>query len=315
MTTTRFEELGTDALSHDGDALKVSDERIAKLLLATGALQIDVRDLDVDRFAVFNRLLIRRPAEYREAATPRTQFADRVWSATDLPGTQSIGPHNESSYRLVWPGRILFGCVDAPETGGETLLTDVQSVHDDLPVELVEEFRRRDWLLVRNYQSGFGRDWRDAFSTDSPDDVDRYCRTNQIKADWPGDDVLRTRQVRHAVTAHPVTGASLWFNHVVFWHASSLEPSHREFLTSEFGEDGLPFATYYGDGGVIPDAVVAEIRNAYARNTIAYPWRPGMLMLLDNMRVAHGRRPYTGKRTILVGMGDEIERQPAGVDA
>ncbi len=306
---TRFGQLGTDSLLPDGDGLDVSDHRIGELLTATGALQIDVGELDVDRFALFNQQLIRRPAAYREAATPRTQFAAQVWSATDLPGTQSIAPHNESSYRLVWPGRILFGCAEAAETGGETTLTDVQAVLDDLPPALVEEFEERGWLLVRNYQPGFGRTWQDAFSSDAREDVHQYCKDNDIDAEWLDDDVLRTRQVRSAVVRHPGTGARLWFNHIVFWHPSSLAPSHREFLEAEFGADGLPFATYYGDGGVIPAAVVAEIRAAYSRNTIAYPWRPGLLMLLDNMRVAHGRLPYTGTRRVLVGMGDEIERR------
>ncbi|WP_216214806.1 TauD/TfdA family dioxygenase [Amycolatopsis aidingensis] len=310
---TRFEKLGTDVLSVDGAGLDISDERISELLLAAGAIEFDVVTLDVERFKAFKEQLIRRPAEYGEAATPRTAFAEGVWSATDLPGSQAIEPHNESSYRQAWPGRILFGCVQAPETGGQTTLTDVQGVLAVLPRNLVEEFQERDWLLVRNYQSGLGRTWQDAFSCNAPDDVHRYCRANEIDVEWPADDVLRTRQVRPALARHPVTGAELWFNHIVFWHASSLAPHVREYLEAEFGTEGLPFATYYGDGGVIPDVVVAEIREAYRRNTIEYSWREGMLMLLDNMRVAHGRLPFTGPRKILVGMGDEIERQTARV--
>ncbi|MGH3939861.1 MAG: TauD/TfdA family dioxygenase [Pseudonocardiaceae bacterium] len=292
----------------NGSGLDVSDERVSELLVAAGAIQIDVGHLDVERFTLFNHQLIHRPAEYIEASTPRTKFAGGVWSATDLPGTQSIAPHNESSYRLAWPGRILFGCVQVPESGGETTLTDVQAVFDDLPRGLIEEFLKRDWLLVRNYHPGLGIGWQEAFSCESRDEVHRYCRTNDIDVEWLGDDALRTRQIRRAVARHPVTGSLLWFNHIVFWHPSSLAPRHREYLESEFGEEGIPFATYYGDGGVIPDAVIAEIRDAYTRNTMEYTWREGMLMLLDNMRVAHGRRPFTGQRKILVGMGDEIER-------
>ncbi|CAM5231048.1 hypothetical protein SANTM175S_04757 [Streptomyces antimycoticus] len=33
-------------------------------------------------------------------------------------------------------------------------------------------------------------------------------------------------------------------------------------------------------------------------------WHTGDLLLIDNMLVAHGRRPYTGTRRVLVAMSD-----------
>ena len=33
------------------------------------------------------------------------------------------------------------------------------------------------------------------------------------------------------------------------------------------------------------------------------PWAAGDLLLVDNLRVAHGRAPFSGHRTVLVGMG------------
>lgn len=305
---TGLATLGADALTPDGLDLDVPDETVDKMLTRTGVLRIEVGSFDVEKFARFSSQLIRRPAAYREAATPRTEFADGVFSATDLPGSQAIEPHNESSYRLSWPGRILFGCAEAPATGGETTLTDVEAALADLPSDLVDEFLARDWLLTRTYHPGLGRTWQDAFDTRSRDDVHRYCRANDIDVEWVDDEVLRTRQVRRAVARHPGTGALLWFNHIAFWHPSSLAPRHRAYLESELGADGLPFSTAYGDGEEIPDEVVARIREALARNTVEHAWREGELLLLDNMRIAHGRRPFTGPRRVLVGMGDEIHR-------
>ncbi|WP_199813428.1 TauD/TfdA family dioxygenase, partial [Streptomyces stelliscabiei] len=45
------------------------------------------------------------------------------------------------------------------------------------------------------------------------------------------------------------------------------------------------------------------------------PWRPGDLLLVDNLRCAHSREPYQGPREVLVGLADPVrpaDFRPAG---
>jgi hypothetical protein len=49
-----------------------------------------------------------------------------------------------------------------------------------------------------------------------------------------------------------------------------------------------------------------ELRSAYLKETIFFPWRRGDVLFLDNMLMAHGRAPYTGPRKVLVGMADAV---------
>jgi hypothetical protein len=105
-----------------------------------------------------------------------------------------------------------------------------------------------------------------------------------------------------------VTGELVWFNHVAFWHVSSLEPQLREAMFALFGEENLAYNTYYGDGTPIEDSIIAEIREAYRQETILFPWQHGDILMLDNMLVAHGRSPFVGPRKILVAMGDAYTR-------
>ena len=107
---------------------------------------------------------------------------------------------------------------------------------------------------------------------------------------------------------HPVTGESVWFNHIAFWHVSSLEPQLREAMMALFGEENLAYNTYYGDGTRIEDSIIAEINEAYRQETIAFPWQHGDIMMLDNMLVAHGRSPFVGPRKVLVAMGEAHTR-------
>jgi alpha-ketoglutarate-dependent taurine dioxygenase len=67
-------------------------------------------------------------------------------------------------------------------------------------------------------------------------------------------------------------------------------------------EEDLPRHAYFGDGETIPDEYFANIRDAYEKSTIRFPWQPNDVLLLDNLRVCHGRDPFTGARKVLVSM-------------
>jgi alpha-ketoglutarate-dependent taurine dioxygenase len=241
---------------------------------------------------------------YAEGATPRTQVAERIYTSTEFPADQTIAPHNELSYVLSWPMKIWFFCVTAPGKGGETPLVDVRKVYQRLPREVVAPFEEKGWMLVRNFHPGLGKSWQHAYRVETPEELEGYCRTAEIDFEWLQDGHLRTRQVRPAVACHRVTGERVWFNHVAFWHASSLAPDLREVFLQNYGEEGLPYNTFYGDGTAIDDAVISLLRAAYDQELVALPWEQGDLMMVDNLLVAHGRRPFEGPRRILVAMAD-----------
>jgi hypothetical protein len=82
----------------------------------------------------------------------------------------------------------------------------------------------------------------------------------------------------------------------------------RTILEASVAEADLPHNTYYGDGGRIEPEVVRELQSAYEDCTRSFEWRGGDLLMLDNMLVAHGREPFTGARTVLVGMAEAHTR-------
>jgi alpha-ketoglutarate-dependent taurine dioxygenase len=251
--------------------------------------------------------LIHRPAAYVEKATPRSAFGNGVFTATDVPARRRIRLHNENSYALRFPALLVFGCLTAPSEGGATFLGDVRRVLSLLPPAIVDDFRTRGWMLVRNYWGHFGLTWQEAFSTTDPAEVARYAEAEGLTVSWPEEGRLQTTQRRSATIRHPLTGDECWFNHVAFWSEWSLEDGVRDALVAECGSD-LPFMTRYGDGEPVPRAVVEEINAALGAVRVAEPWRVGDIMLVDNVRMAHGRDPFRGERRVLVGMGDPVER-------
>ncbi len=242
--------------------------------------------------------------EYRDRTTPRTSEGDRIYTATVHPADQRINPHNEGTYWVRWAQRLYFCCLVPPARGGETPICDVRNVYRRIEPAVRERFERRQFMLVRNYNDGFGLRWQEVFQTEDRAEVEQFCCDNRIDYEWKAGDRLRTRQVRPAVRAHPRTGEKVWFNHAAFYHWTTLEPALRAALLREFGEDGLPYNTYYGDGAPIEPDAVEHIRQAYAAEKVMFPWRAGDVMLLDNMTIAHAREPYEGERLVLVSMTD-----------
>lgn len=262
----------------------------------------------VEEFEQFIAALSGEALEYKERSSPRSQVSGNIYTSTDYPPDQPIFLHNENSYQHTWPQKIAFYSVIAAETGGETPIADVRKIYQQLPDGVREPFERLGWMYVRNFGDGFGLPWETVFQTEDRQAVEDYCRANGIEPAWKDDGRLRTRAVRPAVTDHPVTGEKVWFNHATFFHVTTLEEGIREMLLEEFEEEDLPTNTFYGDGSRIDEEALQVLRQAYADNTVMFPWQVGDVLLLDNMLVAHGRSPFTGDRKVVVGMAEPRSR-------
>lgn len=113
---------------------------------------------------------------------------------------------------------------------------------------------------------------------------------------------LRVRQHRAATTRHPVTGAHVWFSQVDQWHPAGLGDSTAAELAELLLAGELPMTVTYADGGPIPTDVVTHVRDTAWRHAVDIDWHAGDVAVIDNVLVAHGRRPFTGPRRVLVAM-------------
>ncbi len=254
--------------------------------------------------AVFRRLA--SLTTEKEAFAPRRRYSDGVYSSSKWPPNQPMCMHHELSYALEFPSLMLFACLVAPTGGGATPVADSPTVLEALPAELIARFERVGWLLIRNYNEEIGASIAEAFGTDDRRAVESYCRANAIKFEWQPNGALRTWQRRSAVVRHPRTGQRCWFNQIAFLNEWTMDPEVREYLVDTYGEDGLPFNTRFGNGEPIGADIVRVINEVYDANTARERWQAGDLMLVDNVRAAHGREPFEGSREVLVAMADAV---------
>jgi len=250
------------------------------------------------------RALSGAPLPYSERSSPRRVIKGQIYTSTEYPASEEIFLHNENSYQATWPLVLYFYCIQPAQTHGATPLADIHRVHEAIDPAVREEFVRRRWMVVRNYSHEVGLRWREAFNTDDRREVERHCRRHGIQAQWHGADGLCTTAVRDAVHRHPVTSLPVWFNHATVFHVSTLGKAVMDGLLEMFGEAGLPNNTYFGDGGTIPDHVLDHLRACYRGESVRFDYQRGDVLVVDNMRAAHGREPFTGPRTVAVAMAE-----------
>jgi alpha-ketoglutarate-dependent taurine dioxygenase len=243
-------------------------------------------------------------AQYSERSSPRSSISGAVYTSTDHPAGQHILLHNEQSYTLNWPMKLYFHCVQPAEQGGRTPIANSRKIFERLNSNIIERFEQKRIMYVRNYGDGLGLPWQEVFQTNDKSAVEAHCRNASIEVEWKDNNGLRTRQVRPAIKRHPRTGETIWFNHAVFFHVSSLETSARESMLAVVKEEDLPYNTFYGDGSPFEPSVLDEIREVYRIETRSFDWQTGDVLLIDNMLTSHGREPFEGPRKIVVAMAE-----------
>ena len=291
------------------DDFKEIKQITEKHLLDYGAILFrDFKIKHEDSFIKFVQSFGYDLLNYEFGSTPRTSLGKGVYTTTEYPSHQVIPQHNEQSYTLNWPMKIWLHCVEEPEIGGATPLSDSREVYKLIDPFILKRFAEKKLMYVRNYGGGLDLPWQQTFNTESRQQVENFCHTQRIEFKWKDNGDLRTSQVCQAVASHPITNEMLWFNQAHLFHISNLAPATRDALLSIMPIEDLPRNVYYGDGSPIEYSVLQEIREVLDECTISFPWKKGDILMLDNMLIAHGRSTFKGTRKVIVAMAEPNSR-------
>jgi alpha-ketoglutarate-dependent taurine dioxygenase len=253
--------------------------------------------------------------EYVYRSTPRTTVADKIFTTTEYPPQQEILLHNENAYQRDWPLKVSFCCLITATSGGATPIGDMRLITASIGARLRDRFAERGVRYVRHYHPHIDLSWQVVFQTEDRGQVAEFCRSEGLDYEWLDSETLRTSQTAQGTAAHPFTGEKIYFNQAHLFHATSLGPAGMESLIKLFGADRLPRHATYGDGEEIAPEDLQQVRDAFRQHEVSFSWRPGDILLLDNMQVAHGRRPFRGQRKVLAALLDARSRYAAGASA
>jgi len=259
--------------------------------------------------------------DYPRGTSPRNEVGQQIYTSTEVPHNLPLPIHTEMSYTAVFPRALGFCCVIAPQYGGETPLADMKNVLARLPKNIVDAFEEKGILYHQYCPSGHNntkfKTWQDMFATEDRTVAEQKCAAQNVKIEWLKDGSAKLTNNGSAIRQHPVTGERIWFNQAHVFHptmsaefryigrpAMAKVVRMYEWLLETFPDimPPYPYGCTFGDGSTIPRNYILAVRQAIWDETVKFPWEKGDFLLVDNLRLGHGRIPFTGERKILAAL-------------
>ncbi len=256
--------------------------------------------------------------DYTAGASPRKKVGKKIYTSTSAPAFVKILLHPEMCYVKNFPSKVGFYCKQPATQGGETPLADARQILKDIPNDIVKIFEdkgliySRKMLPLSSLRFYFGKvlpsinvsTWNYVFGTDNKKDIEMACKKMGLSYSWNSDQSLTTEAKVSAIQKHPKTTEKTWFNTIHFF-------IHEKYMFGRFlgpiirlyrKLTGEKFEVFYGDGKVIPPSIKKQVSDIIDKNTWAFQWQKGDILLIDNYLCMHGRNPFSGHRSVYVGL-------------
>ena len=232
----------------------------------------------------------------------RINRTNKVFTANEAPKEIEIFLHHEMAQTPIYPKNIFFFCKSASLNGGQTPLCR----SDDLYAAILKE----DAGLLTKFQengviynsvmsngdeliSGQGRSWQKTLGVISKDEA--AIRLNDLGYSWnwiEGNNLSVTTKKFEAIKELK-DGSKSFFNQVLAASLGWKKNSEDDLLPVKFG-----------NGDEIPEASIQMISELAKSLTLLRHWKDNDILLIDNYRVMHGRKPFSGEkaREVLVSL-------------
>lgn len=313
-------EPATEALQTDPAAvvrwMAAHKEDVEKALITIGAVLMRgfaVRDTDdfatvMEPFEVYSK-------GYTAGTSERAAIKGNVMELTTTAEHIYILLHQEMSYLPDNPRGVAFYCKTPSQDGGETVICDMRGFLEALPEELARKFVEKGIHYTRNMRNADVDDWRaeplyhhpswqHRFETNDRAVVEQKLRERGADLRWEPDGSLTFWTELPGFTHHPVTGERLFFNQMVQQtkHRVMFGGDQANVYDGPYEEQHLvrPQFITFADGEALTDDEFMTVHNELERRKVAFPWKSGDIMILENKFTAHGRHPFKGHRDIQV---------------
>ena len=201
-----------------------------------------------------------------------------------------------------YPKNIFFFCKSASENGGETPLC--RSDH------LYEALKKTDENLIKDFEkfgviynsvmsngdeliSGQGRSWQKTLGVNSKNDAEIKLSSLGYSWNWiQGDNLSVTTKTLNA-TKELRGGKKSFFNQIIAASLGWKKNSENQISPVKFG-----------NGEEIDQSYIELISELAHSLTLVRSWQDNDILLIDNYRVMHGRKPFSGekRREVLVSL-------------
>lgn len=290
---------------------KLANER-AVLLRNTGMRQ-------VSEMAGWARFIGVEPMEYRFGTGLREDMGAGVLSVGTEPHFTNVDPHSEMAYWTFYPKLIMFGCQSIPAGGGDTVIADNRRVTEDIAV--TETGRKIYDVGIRYIRNYFDRerpdpnpglehwDWQQAFDVEQFEHLVALCEARQWRIKTRADGSVQISYDEQGYEYDPRIGRNLFFTSMArLGRAFDNWPPFDQLPSAQ-----RPYHLMYADGSEFSAQDLQTMDEIFARYSIPIHWRPGDIVVLDNITWTHARPPFVLEegetRSIGVLVSTPVERR------
>ena len=232
----------------------------------------------------------------------RINKTDKVFAANEAPREVEIFLHHEMAQTPTYPKNIFFFCKSASETGGETPLCRSDQLYEALlkaDKALVESFEKFGVIYNSIMSSGDelisgqGRSWQKTLGVSSKNDAEEKLSKLGYSWNWIEDDNLSVTTKTLQATKELGNGQKSFFNQVIAASLGWKKNSENQIAPVRFG-----------NGEEIKESYIELISELAQSLTLLRSWQDHDILLIDNYRVMHGRKPFAGNknREVLVSL-------------
>ena len=232
----------------------------------------------------------------------RINKTDKVFTANEAPREVEIFLHHEMAQTPTYPKNIFFFCKSASETGGETPLCRSDQLYEALlkaDKALVESFEKFGVIYNSIMSSGDelisgqGRSWQKTLGVSSKNDAEAKLSKLGYSWNWIEDDNLSVTTKTLQATKELGNGQKSFFNQVIAASLGWKKNSENQIAPVRFG-----------NGEEIKESYIELISDLAQSLTLLRSWKDHDILLIDNYRVMHGRKPFAGNknREVLVSL-------------
>ena len=224
----------------------------------------------------------------------------RVFTANEAPQDVEIFLHHEMAQTPYFPSHLFFYCEQAAVAGGATPICRSDVLLNQLTQHLPEFVARcrahgaRYSLTIpaeADATSGQGRSWRQTLNVESKEAAEARLAALEYDWQWLPDDAIRTTTPALPLIRHAPSGNEVFFNQLI-----------AAFCGWQDQRNEGTRSVNYGDGSAFDDADVQSAVEIAYELVFDLPWESGDVALIDNYQVMHGRRPFSGQRSVLASL-------------
>ena len=232
----------------------------------------------------------------------RINKTNKVFTANEAPREVEIFLHHEMAQTPTYPKNIFFFCKSASETGGETPLCRSDQLYEELLKEdktLIESFEKFGVIYNSIMSSGDelisgqGRSWQKTLGVSSKNAAEAKLSELGYSWNWIEGDNLSVTTKPLKATKELKDGKKSFFNQVIAASLGWKKSSKNQIAPVRFGNDQE-----------IDPSAIEHISELAQSLTLLRSWQDNDILLIDNYRVMHGRKPFSGNknREVLVSL-------------